>query len=102
MTESVCFEADSDRFLEFSTLAVKLGVSEQDLLNEAMETLLAAYRDRQCGQEPIGLLAALNGIQRRIRIMVDELRTIRFMTCTADSMLSELGIAKDGVERLSR
>ncbi len=101
MTESVYFEADSDRYVEFSTLAAKLGACEQDLLNEALEMLLQSHRDREAGNEPIGLLAGLHVLQQRIQIVVEELKTIRFMTSSADSMLQEMGIAGTVCEGLS-
>jgi DNA invertase Pin-like site-specific DNA recombinase len=59
MTESLYFEADSDRSLVLDTLAVKLGIRSEDSLNEALEMLLASYRQSQCGAEPIGLVADL-------------------------------------------
>jgi hypothetical protein len=102
MTDSVYFEADSDRCLELNTLAAKLASTEEDLLKEAMEMLLQTYRDREAGNEPIGVLAGLHGVQHRIRIIVKELKTIRFMTSSADSMLQEMGIAREACDSLSR
>jgi hypothetical protein len=102
MTESLYFEADSDRCLELDTLAAKLGISSEDLLNEALEMLLASYRQSQSGAEPIGLVADLHGVQGRIWTMIEELTLIRFMTGTVNSMLYEIGLTGDVFDSLSR
>ena len=102
MPEPLYFEAATDRCLELDTLAAKLGVSSEDLLNEALEMLLGCYRDRQSGTEPIGLLADLHGVQGRVRTMLFELETIRFMTATVSSMLYEMGVSGPTFARLLR
>jgi hypothetical protein len=102
MTEPLYFEADSDRAIELDTLAASLGVHSEDLLNEALEMLLAAYREKQSQGESIGLLADLHGVQGRIRAMIEELRVIRFMTASVSSMLYEMGVRGATLESLCR
>src|SRR5689334_1583883 len=100
MTEPLYFEADCDRAMELDTLAARFGVHSEDLLNEALEMLLAAHREKQSRGEPIGLLADLHSVQGRIRAMIEELRVIRFMTTSVSSMLYEMGVRGAAFEGL--
>jgi hypothetical protein len=102
MTYSLYFEADSDRSLELDTLAAQLGVGTEELLNEALEMLIASYRDSQAGGEPIGLLSHLHGLQHRIRIMITELQYIRFTTSSPSSMLYETGLRGDALDSVKK
>jgi hypothetical protein len=102
MTASLYFEADSDRCLELSTLSAKLGVTSDDLLNEALQMLLASFRDSQSGAEPIGLMADLHAVQSRIRTMIKELEFIRFTTASPSSMLHEVGVPREAAASVQR
>jgi hypothetical protein len=100
MTEPVWFEADADRYEELGSLTKELEATEQELLNEALELLLATYRSKEGTAAPIGLLADLHDVQRRFRVMIEELDFIRFTTATSPSY--DLGISREALELLSR
>ncbi len=102
MTESICFEADEDRYEELAYLAKQLGADEDDLWNEALDLLLSAYRLRENDVEPGGLLSDLHGVQGRIRAMIRELEFIRITTAEADSLLNEMGLDVPAVAGLGR
>lgn len=102
MTESVWFEADDDRYRELAVLSEELAAGEQELLNEALDLLLAAYRGRTGLASPVGLLSDLHDVQCRFRAMVHELELIRCTTAGITSGLAELGVSGTAFDALRR
>lgn len=92
MTESLYFEANKEKASELDRLCSRLGARHEDLLNEALDLLLDAHRQRQQGDEPAGMLAGFHEMMRRLRKMIDEVQYIRFTTCTASSIVDDLGV----------
>jgi hypothetical protein len=100
MTESLWFEANEDKAAELDRLASRLAATRENLLNEALDLLLAAHRARAQGEEPIGMLAGLHDVMARLRKMIEELRYIRMTTCGVT--LSELGVQGNALEAIGR
>jgi hypothetical protein len=49
MTEALHSEANEEKAMELAELASRLGASRENLLNEALDLLLAAHRHKQSG-----------------------------------------------------
>ena len=101
MTESLYFEANRDKAAELDRLAARLDCSQEELLNEALDLLLAAHRNQKLGEEPIGLLAGLHDLMHRLRKMIYELQYIRMTTCGPTAMLWELGVPEAALKAVA-